>query len=196
MAIGLSLGACGGGGESSDSGGDGSQPPAKAGGKLTMLAVQDSTVLDPFRAVNSAMADEPRLSALYDPLFYVDGTSRSVKPHLGESLTSADNGATWTMKLRPGVVFSDGTPFDAAAVKLNYDTHANPATRSVHIAAAMGFKAEVVDSLTVKLTAVGAPNPNLDRAIASELTYIMAPSAIAKGPETYGAQPVGPDRSC
>lgn len=156
-----------------------------------MLAVQDSTVLDPFRAVNSAMADEPRLSALYDPLFYVDGASRKVVPHLGESLATADNGATWTMKLRPGVVFSDGTPFDAAAVKLNYDMHANPATRSVHIAAAIGLKAEVVDNLTVKLTAVGAPNPNLDRAVATELTYIMAPSAIAKGPEKYGAEPVG-----
>ncbi|MCF2533580.1 ABC transporter substrate-binding protein [Yinghuangia soli] len=188
-ALALTAGACGGG--STGKGGGDASAPAKSGGKMTMLAVQDSATLDPFRVSNVALADEPRMAALYDPLFYLDTKTRSVAPHLGESLTTADNGATWTMKLRPGVVFSDGTPFDAAAVKANYDTHANPATRSVHIAVAIGIKTEVVDSTTVKLTPVGAPNPNLDRAIATELTYIMAPSAIAKGPEKYGSEPIG-----
>lgn len=156
-----------------------------------MLAVQDSAYLDPFRTANVAVADEPRLSALYDPLFYIDPKTQKVMPHLGEALTTTDNGATWTMKLRQGVQFSDGTPFDAAAVKLNYDTQANPATRSQHIGAAIGLKAEVLDPLTVKLMPNGAPNPNLDRLVAVELPYIIAPSAIAKGPETYGAQPIG-----
>ncbi|NUS44785.1 MAG: hypothetical protein HOQ24_13985 [Mycobacteriaceae bacterium] len=191
-ALALALSACGGGADDKGGGGASGPPgPAKSGGKLTMLAVQDSSVLDPFRVPNVALADEPRLAALYDPLFYTDPKTRQVAPHLGESLTTSDNGATWTLKLRPGVRFSDGTPLDAAAVKLNYDTHANPATRSVHIAVAMGIKTDVVDPLTVKLTPAAGPNPNLDRAIATELTYIMAPSAIAKGPEKYGAEPVG-----
>ncbi|MDI2129415.1 ABC transporter substrate-binding protein [Yinghuangia seranimata] len=189
LTLALAASACG--GDGSGKAGGGNTAPAKSGGTLTMLAVQDSASLDPFRVSNVALADEPRMAALYDPLFVIDPKTRSVTPHLGESLTTADNGATWTMKLRPGVVFSDGTPFDAAAVKLNYDTHANPATRSVHIAVAIGMKTEVVDGLTLKLTPLGAPNPNLDRAIASELTYIMAPSAIAKGPDTYGAEPIG-----
>ncbi|MGW0662923.1 ABC transporter substrate-binding protein [Streptodolium elevatio] len=191
-ALGLLVSGCGGGGDD-DAGPSeaGSQGPAKAGGKLTMLAVQDSAGLDPFGVSNVALADEPRMAALYDPLFFIDAKSHQVTGHLGESLTTADGGSTWTMKLRPGVVFSDGTPFDAAAVKANYDKHADMATRSVHIAVASGLKAEVVDPLTVKLTAVGAPNPNLDRAVATELTYIMAPSAIAKGPESYKSDPVG-----
>ncbi|WTW98327.1 ABC transporter substrate-binding protein [Streptomycetaceae bacterium NBC_01309] len=192
VALGLLVGACGGGGDDAkDRAGSGSQAPAKSGGKLTMLAVQDSAGLDPFGVSNVALADEPRMAALYDPLFYIDAKSHQVTAHLGESLTTADGGATWTMKLRPGVAFSDGTPLDAAAVKLNYDTHANPATRSVHIAVALGFKTEVVDNLTVKLTVAGPPNPNLDRGVATELTYIMAPSAIAKGPEKYKSEPVG-----
>ncbi|MGA4544190.1 ABC transporter substrate-binding protein [Uniformispora flossi] len=196
VALALALTACGGGGGSGNDGKDGAgnagaSAAAKSGGKLTMLAVQDSAALDPFRVPSVALADEPRMAALYDPLFFIDPKTHQVTPHLGESLSTADNGATWTMKLRPGVRFSDGTPLDAAAIKLNYDTHANPAARSVHIAVAMGIKTEVVDPLTVKLMPTAAPNPNLDRAIATELTYIMAPSAIAKGPEKYGAEPVG-----
>ncbi|MCF2533641.1 ABC transporter substrate-binding protein [Yinghuangia soli] len=193
VALALAVSGCGGGGDDGDKAPQdpASQAPAKAGGKLTMLAVQDSASLDPFGVANVALADEPRMAALYDPLFFVDAKTHRVSAHLGESLTTADGGATWTMKLRAGVVFSDGTPFDAAAVKLNYDTHANMATRSVHIAAALGIKTEIVDATTLKLTPVGAPNPNLDRTVASELTYIMAPSAIAKGPEKYKSEPVG-----
>ncbi|MCF2528567.1 ABC transporter substrate-binding protein [Yinghuangia soli] len=169
----------------------GATAEAKPGGTLRMLAVQDSARLDPFGTSNVAVADEPRLAALYDPLFYIDGKSKKVAAHLGESLATTDNGASWTMKLRPGVQFSDGTPFNAEAVKKNYDMHANFATRSVHIGAAATFKTEVVDPLTLKLTPQGAPNPNLDRAIAIELPYIEAPSALDKGAETYQGSPVG-----
>jgi peptide/nickel transport system substrate-binding protein len=176
--LGLSVTACGG-----DDKGE--------GGRITMLAVQDSAYLDVFRTSNVAVADEPRLAALYDPIFYIDPKTQKVAPHLGESLTTQDNGATWTMKLRPGVTFSDGTPFNADAIKLNYDTQKNIATQSVHIGAASTFQTEVVDPLTVKLTPVGAPNPNLDRLISVELPYIEAPSAITKGPEAYGRNPIG-----
>ncbi|MGR7002610.1 ABC transporter substrate-binding protein [Yinghuangia aomiensis] len=102
----------------------GATAPAAQGGHLTMLAVQDSAALDPFRTSYVAVADEPRMAALYDPMFYIDPKTGKVTPFLGESLTTADNGATWQLKLRQGVQFSDGTPFDAAAVKLNFDTHA------------------------------------------------------------------------
>ncbi|WTW97505.1 ABC transporter substrate-binding protein [Streptomycetaceae bacterium NBC_01309] len=193
IALGLVASACGGDDDKKSPGQ--SNPPAtaaaKSGGKITMLAVQDSAALDVFRTSNVAVADEPRLAALYDPLVYINSKDQKVSAHLAESLSTADNGATWTLKLRQGVQFSDGTPFDAAAIKLNYDKQADMATRSVHIGAASTFKSEVVDPLTVKLTPVGAPNPNLDRLIAVELPYIEAPSAINKGPEAYGGQPIG-----
>ncbi|MCF2527607.1 ABC transporter substrate-binding protein [Yinghuangia soli] len=166
------------------------QAPARQGGTITMLAVQDSAQLDPFRSAYVAVTDEPRLNALYDPLFAIAPATGKVVPHLGESLTTADNGATWTLKLRSGVVFSDNTPFDAAAVKTNWEMHANPATASLHRAAATGLKLEVVDPLTLKVTPP-APNQNFDRTMAQELTYIESPQQLAKGPEVYGSQPVG-----
>ncbi|GAA4998135.1 ABC transporter substrate-binding protein [Yinghuangia aomiensis] len=183
LALGLAVSACGSSDKSSAGGGSGERA-------MTMVAVSDSKSLDPFRTLYLAVTDEPRMSALYDPMFYFDPADGKVKPHLAESLTTADGGATWTLKLRPGVTFSDGTPFDAAAVKLNWETHAKPETRSYLAAYATGLKTEVVDPLTLTVTPT-SPNPTFDRMIATKLTYIEAPSAITKGLESAGTQPVG-----
>jgi peptide/nickel transport system substrate-binding protein len=178
LVLGLTLSACG-------SSGSGS-----GGRSMTMVAVSDSSSLDPFRTIYLAVTDEPRMSALYDPMFYVDPADGKVKPHLAESLTTTDNGVTWTLRLRPGVKFSDGTPFDAEAVRLNWELHARPETRSYLAAAATGLKLQVTDPLTLTITPP-APNAAFDRTVATKLTYIAAPSALAGGVEAAGNRPVG-----
>ncbi|MCF2528568.1 ABC transporter substrate-binding protein [Yinghuangia soli] len=190
-AVALTATACGGDSDKKSGGNSETGGTPKNGGKLTMLAVQDSKSLDVFRTSYVAVADEPRLAALYDPMFYIDTKTGAVKPHLAESLSTADNGATWTLKLRPGVQFSDGTPFNAEAVKINYEAHGKAETQSLHRAAAMMIKTEVVDETTVKITNLTGPNPNFDRTVATELTYIEAPSAISKGIDQAGQNPVG-----
>ena len=45
------------------------------------------------------------------------------QPELAESWTEAPDGLSWTFSLRPGVRFQDGSPLDAAAVKLNIDRY-------------------------------------------------------------------------
>lgn len=166
------------------------QAPARQGGQLTMLAVQDSAQLDVFRTAYVAVTDEPRLAALYDPLFVIQPGTGKVLPHLGESVTTSDGGLNWTLKLRPGVQFSDGTPLDAEAVKKNWEMHADPATQSLHRAAAAGLVLAVVDPLTLSVKPP-APNASFDRTLAQELTYIESPAQLAKGPDAYGSQPVG-----
>jgi ABC-type transport system substrate-binding protein len=52
-----------------------------------------------------------------------------------ESLTSSD-ALTWTLKLRPNIKFSDGTPYDANAVKFNYLRLQDPANTAVRAAQA------------------------------------------------------------
>jgi len=54
------------------------------------------------------------------------GTISNVVPVLAASLpTASADGKTWTFTLRTGVTFHDGTPFNAAAVKFNYDRWKN-----------------------------------------------------------------------
>lgn len=55
-----------------------------------------------------------------DTLVYNDPEEGPV-PHLAESWEVSDDGTTYTFTLREGVTFSDGTPLDAEAVKLNLD---------------------------------------------------------------------------
>ncbi|MGR6998299.1 ABC transporter substrate-binding protein [Yinghuangia aomiensis] len=161
----------------------------RPGGTMTVVTVSDPTGLDPFRMVNAFPTDGIRLSALYDPLFWVDGNNRVV-PQLGESLTSPDAGTTWVLKLRPGVTFSDGTAFDAAAVKYTWDKHADPATRSVVRNAATGLRTEAVDPLTLKIT-LPEPNNAFDRTVATELAYVGSPTAMQKDFRAFSEHPVG-----
>ena len=54
------------------------------------------------------------------------GTISEVVPVLASALpTVSADGKTYTFTLRSGVTFSDGTPFNAAAVKFNYDRWKN-----------------------------------------------------------------------
>ena len=58
-------------------------------------------------------------NCVYDPLMAVaaDGT---VKPYLCQSLTPNAAMDTWTMTLRPGIKFNDGSPLTSAVVLANY----------------------------------------------------------------------------
>ena len=51
--------------------------------------------------------------AILEPLFILNYESGNIEPWLGESMTPNDKLDVWTLKLRPGVTWSDGQPFNA-----------------------------------------------------------------------------------
>ncbi|HVB94941.1 MAG TPA: ABC transporter substrate-binding protein [Acidimicrobiales bacterium] len=59
-------------------------------------------------------------NAIYDPLTAqaADGT---IKPYLAQSITPNSTYTVWTLTLRPGVTFHDGSPLTATVVKNNFD---------------------------------------------------------------------------
>ncbi len=78
--------------------------------------------------------------------------SAKVVPELAESWTMSPDGKVITFKLRKGVKFQDGTPFNAAAVKFNWDRmlKANLSPAGKYKTYADENSIEVVDEYTVR----------------------------------------------
>jgi peptide/nickel transport system substrate-binding protein len=82
--------------------------------------------------------------AIYDELIHIDPTTHEITPGLAASVTGNADATVWTIKLRPNLEFSDGTPLDAAAVKANWDRLADPATASPARTVVTGMTSYVV----------------------------------------------------
>nr|BAG82718.1 putative dipeptide ABC transporter dipeptide-binding protein [uncultured bacterium] len=65
------------------------------------------------------------INEIIEPLVRQAGTSAEIVPWLAESWTTEDS-QTWVFNLRQGVTFHDGTPFNAEAVKFNFDRLMDP----------------------------------------------------------------------
>ncbi len=61
-----------------------------------------------------------------EAIIKVSKDGRRLEPGLAESWTASADGLLVTVKLRPGVVFHDGTPLDAEAVKASFERHFRP----------------------------------------------------------------------
>jgi len=62
---------------------------------------------------------------LYDDLFYAAPDGK-LEPRLATKVDVSKDGLTYTLHLRKGVKFSDGTPFDAKVMKLTVDRALDP----------------------------------------------------------------------
>ncbi|MEU8133603.1 ABC transporter substrate-binding protein [Streptodolium elevatio] len=194
-AIALTMSACG-GGDDKDSGsggsGGGSAAPGGAGssGDLTVLITQETRGVDPAIATISSVNGGTQAAAVFDVLFWINPKTGKVEPQLAESATTSEDGKVWTVKLRPNVKFTDGTPLDAEAVKFNWERHQDPAAKSVAALAAKDLKFDVVDPLSLKVT-LPTPNIHFDQMIAHNLAFIGSPTAIKADPAGFATKPVG-----
>jgi peptide/nickel transport system substrate-binding protein len=94
------------------------------GGTLRFGAFSEPALLDPGNAIVSGSTGGLEMAAIYDVLMRWDPESGEVEPRMAESLEPNEDFTSWTLKLRDGVTFSDGTPYDAAAVKWSLDRYA------------------------------------------------------------------------
>src|SRR5215475_2128922 len=97
----------------------GTTDAATRGGKLTYARYADSLLLDP--VFNDANVDIWILTNLYDTLFLPTDDGKDVQPGLATAWQAADDGMTYTITLRQGVKFADGTPMTADDVKWSLD---------------------------------------------------------------------------
>ena len=126
-----------------------------------------------------------------DRLVAVDPKTGDIKPWLAESWEISPDGKVYTFKLRKDVKFHDGTPFNAQAVKYNFDYTMRPDIKHGFSYAAMGGekydKTEVVDDATVKVTFKG-PNPSFLNNLSDGGLGIDSPTAMEKAGADYGVK--------
>ena len=91
-----------------------------AGGTLIYGVEADTANAWPGYRASFAPAGYVAISTVTDPLFLPNDASETV-PHLVETAEPNEDFTEWTFTLREGIIFHDGTPFDAAAVKVNID---------------------------------------------------------------------------
>ena len=131
------------------------------------------------------------LAALYDTLLRWDPEERAYEPRTAESLTPDSTLAEWTLKIRPGISFGDGTPYNAEAVKINIERFLAPTSRSPHRATlAIIEEITVVNDLTVTFR-LRQPWAGFPYVLTREPGMIVSPTAIATLGESLNLNPVG-----
>jgi peptide/nickel transport system substrate-binding protein len=108
----------------------------------------------------------------------------SIQPLLAESWTVSPDGLQYTFKLRQGVTFHDGTSFQAAAVKWNFDRLKDPQVRVPGRATYPIAQSEVVDEHTVRVT-LQKPFTPFVSALSGGTAGILSPAAVEKHDNTY-----------
>ena len=129
---------------------DGEAVTPTPGGSATFLVFSEITSFDPIQMTGAGSADGNRALAVYDQLLRLDNATGEIAPHIAESFEPNEDYSVWTLKIRPGVLFSDGTPYDAAAVKFNWEyMRDTEGSRSAASTANM-VELNVIDDLTLE----------------------------------------------
>lgn len=123
--------------------------------------------------------------AVFDSLVFEDVDGK-FHPWLATKWEVADDLTSYTFHLREGVTFTDGTRFDAEAVKANFDHIVSADTKSQFAIALLGpYKGvEVVDPLTVKISFSKPFAPFLQAASTAYLGF-YSPKALTDSADKF-----------
>src|SRR5665213_18075 len=129
---------------------------------------------------------------VFNRLVAWDGTTaEKIVPELAESWTLSPDHVTWTFRLRHNVKFHDGTPFNAAAVKVSLDRIRDPALGSPNRSYYAPIASVTTPADDVVVIATSQPMPMLLEVLAEDWSSISSPTAVAKSGRAYGRNPVG-----
>ena len=164
----------------------------KQGGSITVGLEADIPGFDPLKVGAFDTAASMAAATLFDTLTSLDDKG-AAQPKLALSWTHSDDYKTWTFKLRPGVKFHDGTPFNAEAVKANFDRQKDPANKcrcAFYIAFIHDVQAPDESTAVYNLN---DPSVNLPAIISPPGVnfVIQSPTAWKTRGDEYNRNPVG-----
>ena len=164
-------------------------------GVLIVGQIAEPKSLDP--AAVTAVNDFRILVNVYEGLTRYKSGTLEVEPALATEWSISEDGTEYTFTLRDGVSFHDGTPFNAEAVKFNFDrmldeNHPYHDTGPFPLSFFFGAieKTEVVGDMSVKFT-LNAPYAPFLSNLAYPTGLIASPAAIMASGKDFGRNPVG-----
>lgn len=177
-AVAVALSACSGGGGGGGAGaGDTSS--------LTLAVITPPTSFDPAQMPLGG-PEASYYEPVYDSLLNLDADGNEI-PNLVTEWEYDETLTSLTLTLRDDVEFTDGTPFNADAVKANIE-----ATKAGTGANAQAYRfvdgVEVVDDTTA-VVQLSAPDPALEPNLARTPGFMVSPDAL--GTDTLATAPVG-----
>ena len=152
---------------------------------LVLAMTLEPPGLDPTAGAASAIG-EVTLYNIFETLTKINGDS-SITPLLAQSWTVTPDNKTWAFKLKPGVKFHNGEPFNAQAVKFSFERAAAADTTNKDKAVFANIvNIAMTDELTAVLT-LKNPNPDFLFQLGQATAIIVEPKSAASN----GTQPVG-----
>jgi peptide/nickel transport system substrate-binding protein len=153
---------------------------------LRIGLAEDPDVLDPTLA--RTYVGRIVFSSICDKLFDID-EKLNIVPQLALGQETSADGKTVTIKLRPGVKFHDGEPFNAEAAKYSLERHLTmkgsfrkPEISSID-------KVEVVDPMTIRLVLKEPFSPLLAQ-LTDRAGMMVSPKAAEAAGDKFGLKPV------
>lgn len=156
------------------------------GGDLVVAARSEPPQLNP---LVDQMGGAHVLTPVVDSLVWDNGDG-TYGTWLATDWEVSDDARVYTFTLRDDVTFHDGTPFDAEAVKVNFDYVADPANKSTGSVAKLGPTAEVLDEYTVRIT-LEQPESSFLTLIAAPYFGIVSPTQLLDDPDSLASTVVG-----
>jgi peptide/nickel transport system substrate-binding protein len=165
---------------------------AAAQSQLRIGLAEDPDNLDPTTA--GSYVGRIVLAAMCDKLFDIDA-KLNIVPQLALSHETSEDGKTVTIKLRPGVKFHDGEPFNAEAAKFTLDRHMTMQGSFRKAELSQVDKVEVADPLTIRLS-LKAPFSPLIAQLTDRSGMMVSPKAVREAGDKFVAKPIcaGPFR--
>jgi peptide/nickel transport system substrate-binding protein len=167
-------------------------------GPIVYAREHDSITLDP------ALAQEEEsykvISNIYEGLVRYKAGSMEIEPCLAEAWRVSSDGLVWTFYLRRNVLFHDGTPFNAEAVRYSIERQISnsSATTTGYAGFVFGMVDEIQcpDPYTVKFLLQYPYAPFINNLAMPAAAPIVSPSAALNLGEAFGEHPVGTGPFC
>jgi ABC-type transport system substrate-binding protein len=154
------------------------------GGQLTVAIDAQPTGFDPVTADDPS----PGAASVSNEIFATltaPTASGAYAPYLAKSVSGNSDDSVWTITLRPGLKFADGTAIDAAAVEYNL----------ARVEAAGGGFTEVKSfKVTTPLTLAATmkvPWSGFPAALSGQPGWIASPAALKSEGKGFATKPVG-----